>query len=209
MSWFADICNRSLTTSEEYYDCVESAFYTKEELIFESLIFDFTTARFSNITVNWEPKVSAIFFGRCFTASNIGTIEAGKWIKVHLNTTIQAKYNIWLHDPDFFMLSLNPLSVPTLDNALQLYDAPLGGQQFLQVEKHQLLNRKNHQCKSYQEENSTFSECVTSYVYSLGQCKFKWDNDSNFEVCTKIEDILTITQGWISMLSMPLEEISK
>ena len=151
---------------------MDSKLYIKEELISDTLTFNFSATIFRNYPVTWKDHITSLLYGRCIVASDIGILEAGQFIKVHLNTSIPIRYKLWLHDPDFFMLSLNPNSVPTIDNTLNVSGAPLGVQLFINAEEHYLLNREKSPCSDYQD--SSFTKCVENYVITKTNCKVKY-----------------------------------
>ena len=146
--------------------------FNREELITDTLTINLSVPVFRNYSISWREHFSVMFYGRCQKASDIGILKTGQYIKVHLNTSIPIRYKIWLHDPEFFMLSLNPNSVPTIDNTLNVSAAPLGVQLFINAEEHYLLNREKSPCSDYQD--SSFTKCVENYVITKTNCKVKY-----------------------------------
>ena len=47
----------------------------------------------------------------------------------------------------------------------------VGGFQYIRAEKHILMNREGHHCHDYDQEQSSFSECVSTYVMNSTSCK--------------------------------------
>ena len=89
-------------------------------------------------------------------------------MKISLNASLP--YRIWLHDPDFFLVTWNPSSVPAVEITLDL-DTATTGFQYIGVEELRHLDREGAPCTDYQEEGASFSDCVvTKMVESVG-CK--------------------------------------
>ena len=53
---------------------------------------------------------------------NVGKLVASKNFKAILNTSLDlgAPYKVWIHDPDFYVESINPSSTPRIDITLNL-----------------------------------------------------------------------------------------
>ena len=117
-----------------------------------------------------------MFNGRCLTAPAPAVLESGEGLKVHLNTSNVPSYEIFLHDPDYFLRSFNPKSVPVIENSLKIFNASLTSgmyQQFIHVEKYLMMDRPDAPCTDYQEEDSSFTKCVANFVYNSSQCKVR------------------------------------
>lgn len=121
-AWFSWICNRTISNATDYHDCIESTFYSQDELLDGANMFDYPTAMFINHTLDWTSHISFMFNGQCLTSSLPGLLESGQGLKVNLNTSIIPGYEIFLHDPNFFIRSFNPKSVPIIENSLKIHD---------------------------------------------------------------------------------------
>ena len=201
-----------MSTAEEYFDCMDSTFYTQEELVLGAALFDYPTTMFTNHSIDWTSHVSFMFNGQCLTSSAPAVLESGSGLKVNLNTALVPSYEIFLHDPNFFLRSFNPKSVPTIENSLKIHNASISSgmyQQFVHVEKYSLLNRDQAPCSDYDKKESSFSQCVANFVYDKVSCKLKWDEAADHEVCSSIENINSIINSWVVMLTWPLEKISR
>lgn len=58
----------------------------------------------------------------CSPIRNVGKLVALKNFKAILNTSLDlgAPYKVWIHDPDFYVKSINPSSTPRIDITLNL-----------------------------------------------------------------------------------------
>ena len=106
---------------------------------------------------------------------SIGTLLEGQFVKVSLNSTL--KYRIWIHDPKFFFVSMNPSSTPSLSITIEkeklkmLKSGAEMAMQFIVAEKMNLYNRESSPCTHYEDFNSSYYDCVIgSTVRKIG-CK--------------------------------------
>ena len=87
------------------------------------------------------------------------------------------KYRIWLHDPKFFFVNVNPSSTPSLPITMEknkLKVVNVGAEvamQFFVVEKVKLYNRDISPCTHYEDFNSSFYACVIRKTVSKIGCK--------------------------------------
>ena len=97
----------------DFYNCYNNSTVDGSTMVLGSKTFTHADFTFENTTQSeWRPLFS-YYFGQCVTSNNIDTLEEGQFLKIYLNKSMD--YKIWLHDPDFFYLSLNPESVPKLE----------------------------------------------------------------------------------------------
>ena len=108
---------------------------------------------------------------------SIGTLLEGQFVKVSLNSTL--KYRIWIHDPKFFFVSMNPSSTPALSITIEkekLKKLNFGAEvamQFIVAEKMTLYNRESSPCTHYGDFNSSFYACVVRKTVSKIGCKVR------------------------------------
>ena len=151
-------------------------------------------------------------------------------VKISLNASLP--YRIWLHDPDFFLVTWNPSSVPAVEITLDL-DTATTGFQYIGVEELRHLDRDGAPCTDYQEEGASFSDCVVAKMVEAVGCKVTLNNiiltmvndipQSNFsqhqwynfkgqekyQNCTAMEDFENHIVQWIPLLAASLESVVK
>ena len=110
-----------VTTTDQFYNCSNSLVYEREEIILWSVYFTFKTASFNETEVNWEDFTETLIHGKCQTLRNLPELKEAYNFKAILNESIAAPYKIWLHDPDYFVTSLNPSGTPRLETTLTLH----------------------------------------------------------------------------------------
>ena len=97
--------------------------YTRDQLILKSVYFSYSTSIVTAATnATWQDFIETAVHGRCQTIRNVGKLPASENFKAILNTSLDlgAPYKVWLHDPDFFVESINPSSIPRIDITLNL-----------------------------------------------------------------------------------------
>ena len=85
-----------------------------------------------------------------------------------------------LHQPGFFLLTYNSLTMPTYDMVLdhnEIGDSYLT--LMLEVVKHEKLSRLGSLCEESLDYN--FTDCVKRAVTSEAGCKLPWDNRTSGE----------------------------
>ena len=133
--------------------------------------FSFETAMIRNVTGIWENFTESIWHGRCQTLRHYGKLEENLSLKIFMNVSKPFAYRIYLHDPNFLLISGNPSNTPKLTSVVDFNKAPLNPYQYISAEKNILLNRDGHHCTNYDEKNSSFSQCVSKYVVNSSGCK--------------------------------------
>ena len=169
-SFFSEICNATFKTAEDLHDCINPLLYEQDDLILESHIYDFEWKNSSTFNIEFEPFVTALGFGQCFVAKNIGVLGASKMIKVNINSTLD--YKIWVHDPDFFLESYFPGLIPGSDFIFPAQEKKnLGAWTFYEAEEYNLLNRDASPCTNYKEQSSSFTKCTVKQIIRRTNCK--------------------------------------
>ena len=162
---FNDLCN-NITKAAHAIECLENKFYNYSQMI------NRTIWNSQNLTMsNWDSFMSSPMHGKCFTTGKglkLGKITAATSASMFLNTSI--RYNIFIHDPKFFILSANPESVPQIFKTLEL---PKGETFFAEslyitVTKHLKKNRQDAPCEAAEEYS--FTECVKDSVLVKAGC---------------------------------------
>ena len=170
ISWFEYMCNSTLDNEEEFYNCVNTKMYNKDEIIMENSVFDFETTIFTNASVPWENFTDSLFHGNCQTMRAYDDMEEGKYLKVFLNPKII--YRAYVHDTNFFVTSMNPSGTPKLEIPLNFAGQVMPASfQYIYAERHQLLNREGFQCTDYDQIGSSFPDCIAVHVSNLTHCK--------------------------------------
>ena len=117
------MCNKTIDSAETFYNCVDTFMYSREQLILKSTYFSIsTTLATPALNATWKEFIETLMHGRCQTIRNVGKLPSSYNFKAILNTSLDfgAPYKVLLHDPDFFVTSINPSSTPQIDINLNL-----------------------------------------------------------------------------------------
>ena len=98
---------------KDFYDCFQNLTLDGSSMVSQTRKFNFQTYTFENTSFSTWKSVWSFYFGHCVTSNDIDSLDDGKFLKIYLNKS--SDYIIWIHDPDFFYLSLNPRSIPKLE----------------------------------------------------------------------------------------------
>ena len=121
-----------------FYECFKALSVNGDTMILQTKKFNFKDFSFENTTFSIWKSLSSYYFGQCVTTNDISSLEDGQLLKIYLNKSME--YKIWIHDADYFYLSLNPKSIPKLelDYSPMEYSTVL---QYLEKKKYVQMNR--------------------------------------------------------------------
>ena len=127
----------------------------------------------------WITDFTAAGDGRCFTL-NYSKPLAADILKdgFLLDLNPDMAYLVYIHRPDFFLLSYNPLTMPTL---LYDYDVAVSGPNmnqmlFLKTVREEKLNRAGHACNP--DTDYRFKTCIRNTLSNRIGCRLPWDMDT-------------------------------
>ena len=109
------------------------------------------------------------------------------------------KYFIIIHDPDFFVLSSSPDTIPRIQ--LNMDDLTSQGIQIEAVYTSK-MNKPNYPCIS--DKSYSFTRCVANSVNDKVGCRIEFDSLSseNIPNCTTVEDVMKIDEMYYKMALM-------
>ena len=119
--------------------------------------------------------------GRCYTIQYDQKLEIEMEkdsLIIDLNKNL--RYSIFLHQPGFFLLTYNSLTMPTFDMVLdhnEIGDSYLT--LMLEVVRHEKLSRPGSLCEEKLDYN--FTDCVKRAVTREAGCKLPWDSRTSGE----------------------------
>ena len=170
-AWMSLLCDETLSNVEEFYSCVEKLVWNRDHIIFGVMDFTFETQLMHNVTANWADFIESLWHGRCQTLRHFGKVVEGLNLKLLLNATFPFPYKIYIHDPGFFTISVNPSQTPLIAETLRFDNQPIPYLQSIAAEEHILVNREEDPCEDYDATRSSFSTCVAEHVASTCGCK--------------------------------------
>ena len=104
------------------------------------------------------------------------------------------KFNVFLHDKDFFMHSLDPILIP--HTALQNLKSHIIK---LVTSRNKRMNRESEfQCND--EKNYNFNQCVRQNLIDKIGCRYPWDDvEDNVQECNETKEILDYEKAYQDM----------
>ena len=133
---FCDIS--SSVSVQNFYDCFQNITINGSLMVAKTRKFNYQDYTFDNTSHSTWNSVWSFYFGHCVTSDDIDSLKDGQFLKIYLNKSLD--YSIWIHDPDFFYISLNPRSIPNLEISYSpVYYTVL---QYIEQEKHSKLHRE-------------------------------------------------------------------
>ena len=138
-TWMFCHNNTNVTSVQEFYKCYDSMIFKKDEMIFGSYHWDYINWKSPDLHIQWDELSYSMMYGKCQLARDIGEIEETKFVKLKLNDSLE--YRVWIHDPNFFFMSWNPRSTPSLLAKLKFNKIDRNHLiQYISKEKNILLN---------------------------------------------------------------------
>ena len=131
----------------------------------------------SNLSVSdpglWSSDLTMAMFGRCYT------LNYGQLLKVDQETDsiminlVPANYYVYLHDPDFFLVTINALTMPT--QFLTVSELNIGSYLGLALERVEMvkLNRLEAPCNP--SPGYKFTLCVKQSLAKIVNCSLPWN----------------------------------
>ena len=115
---------------------------------------------------HWIEELSAFRLGKCHTLNNSVTLKSALW---DFGFNMSFKYAVIIHDPNFYLFSTNPVTVPHIVLDLKKDD----GTSMLYVEaiQHVNIDRPNQPCEERQKYS--FTACVKNSVSKKIGCRFQ------------------------------------
>ena len=163
-----------------FEDCVEHKTFGIDEVIVEA-----TQGYLSNIVRNlpvsdsqlWTSDMTMAMLGRCYTLNYDQLLEVDQETESIIINLVPQNYYVYLHDPDFFLFTINPLAMPTtevdLQSAVQMMNAPSLGLilEMVQVEN---LDRPGAPCNP--SHDYKFTTCVKQSLAKIVNCTLPWND---------------------------------
>ena len=153
-------CNES-NNENKIVNCVNMKTFNISETVPESFSRD-DSINFPNSY--WIDEVSVFTFGKCHTLNNSVSLGASTWNFLLDNNL---NYKIWIHDPQYFLLTANPATIPA---AFMDLKANEGFQMiYIEVIEHLNIDRPLRPCKD--QNNYSFTTCVKESVSEKIGCR--------------------------------------
>ena len=153
-----EICkvNTNKDDDMQFKHCFETQFLNTSEMIRE-VVWNKTRVQDPNM---WMETITNFYFGKCQALQYEGMLGTGldtNSVQIILNPNHD--YYFFLHDPNFFFLSSNPITIPRLKNRVALDGKSMVlKMKHLAAAEHRRLNREGSPCNK--DVNYKFSDCI-------------------------------------------------
>ena len=145
-------------------------------------------------------------FGKCHTMKN-SFISDGS---IDLVLNVSLPYRVYVHDPKFFFISSNPLTIPTFEKTFKFpkrkkktiyYD-----QQYINIISHKRMNRNDAPCEEDPDYN--FKECVRRSVRREVGCFAPWDHvEESKKTCVGLDEITSYLEFFLQLSNLQQKQL--
>ena len=189
--------------------CIVENTRSLEEMIFVELGFEQNASLMSDSL--WQEDFTVPWYGRSYTL-NYPEPRGTDWrtdaINIHINQSDGLTRRIFFHDPDYFLLSVNPLALPI---NLQTLKSTLTGRVYysLALTEHVELSTPQDPCVD--DPSYSFHSCVKESLAKNASCRLPWDEHSsgNRRVCSTIQEFEPFARSYEFLKDTSKREILK
>ena len=157
----------------------------------------------------WREEFTEPKYGRAYTMyypHPRGSDWYNDSIFLHVNTSDNLTRRIFVHDPNFFVLNVNPLGLPT--KYLNL--VPHSGMAYysLALREHRKMNTPNNPC--VEDPDYSFTTCVKESLTRNAGCRQMSDtlSDQSRPVCSMLKQYKALVRDFWYIWDAPLEKIT-
>ena len=203
--WLREFCN---TTTD--FASIMTCIHEKTYLHTDDLIARYTKGQdatdltdITNDTI-WVEGITNIAAGKFYSIKTIYAGEDDNGLHIHLKTG--QKFSVYIHDPNFYVLSINPDTVPNINFGIEDSRSQII---YIKAVYHQKMNKPNSPCvlsKSY-----NFTRCVADFVTRRVGCRLEFDSLSSEDIpaCTKAEQLEEIEKEYVKIWNLKQSTLVK
>jgi hypothetical protein len=135
----------------------------------------------------WIPDFTTISAGMCFTLKSPFPMESKVGGALRMELDNKTNYLVFIHDPDFFFLSINPWNPFNIRDLLSSETEKILLYNMIVVEHHK-LDRASHRCN--QDLIPTFTSCIKESFSKAVGCRLPWDrwSDQGRRLCRTTQE---------------------
>ena len=144
---------------EESLECIDGKTYSLGDLV-PKAIEDKHSKDILNSS-SWISDISYTQVGKCHTLNNSVPLDFSNWVFNLKNIS----YKIFVHDPDFHLISSNPAVIPSL----WIQDINNFPMIYIEVIQHIKIHRPEQSCE--ERENYSFTACIKNSLSRKVGCR--------------------------------------
>jgi hypothetical protein len=126
---------------------------------------------------------------------------------LHVNTSDGLNRRIIFHDPDYFIVSLNPLALPI---TLQTITSSTSGLFYfsLSLTEHEELSTPQDPC--VEEPTYSFQGCIKESLSRKAGCRMHWDtiSDQTRPICTTLAQYKLFEKEYVTLRDSSMRQIT-
>ena len=95
-------------------------------------------------------------------------------------------YSLFIHDPNFYVLTLNPETIPRILLTMEDRNSQMI---YLKTTYHQMMDKPEQPCEP--SESYSFTACIKNSISKKIGCRLEWDSwsSSDIQLCTTVEQL--------------------
>ena len=185
-----EICN-STDNYENMIECINNKTFKHEDIITRSTTGDSYLGDEIDVTniSSWTKGITSFLIGRFHSVKIFPTIfpeeqSQQEW-RFNVNLKQEQKYFIRIHDPDFFVLSSSPDTIPSIQ--LNMDDSK-SHSIIIKAVYTSKMNKPKYPCIS--DKSYSLTRCVADSVNDKVGCRLEFDSLSSVDIqnCTTVKD---------------------
>jgi hypothetical protein len=188
-------CNTSASYSD-FVQCVNNKTYALSDMV--------EMAKFGhdrNVTDSkyWNEDLSRVKAGKVFTLNNSYEVGSSAAKSLHIDFKKGFNYSIYIHDPQFFVITINPQTIPHIFLSLEdlasyiVYLVPI---------YHHMMDKPTEKCES--SESYSFTACIKESMSKRIGCRLEWDAWSSKDItkCSTVDQLLKFEKEYNRIVGM-------
>jgi hypothetical protein len=201
---FQTLCNSS-TNAVEAEECLRNKTFNLSDMV--EKVSDGNKSELNETF--WREDISFFWDGRCQTLQRSASIEIGtklgQRLEIKFNTSLE--YFAVVHDPNFFVLGTNPLTMPRIWIDLPHSYGEKG--YYLRVISHVKMNVPDSPCDD--SPSYSLTQCIRNHFSKEVGCRPQWDGWSSQDrtVCTTMEQLKELEKKFYGLSEMERENIQR
>ena len=74
ISFMSKSCNKTIKDSDQFYSCLQSLTFSKEEMILDTQMLDYHSMQYTSIPAQWRSFLQVFNHGQCQTVRDLGQL---------------------------------------------------------------------------------------------------------------------------------------
>ena len=181
---------RDANNTKDFSDCVRNKTFGISEVIV-SATQGYQSNVVSNLSVSdpqlWTSDMTMAMVGRCYTLNYDQLLKVDQETESIVINLAPANYFVYLHDPDFFLFTINSLSMPTTAVNLNLQDMNASYLSItLELVQREKVNQLEVDKRCNPSPDYKFTACVKQSLAKMVNCSLPWNDRIAGSFCIEL-----------------------